>query len=79
VKIEDTVRGFREIIDGKHDELPEGAFYMVGTIEEAQERAREMAGEEGGETEAAAPDEAPEGEEPEPEAVAVGDAESPDA
>jgi F-type H+-transporting ATPase subunit beta len=79
VKIEDTVRGFREIIDGKHDELPEGAFYMVGTIEEAEERAREMAGDEGGEPEAAAPDEAPEGEEPEPEAVAVGDAESPDA
>jgi ATP synthase F1 epsilon subunit len=79
VKIEDTVRGFREIIVGKHDELPEGAFYMVGTIEEAEERAREMAGDEGGEPEAAAPDEAPEGEEPEPEAVAVGDAESPDA
>src|SRR3989338_7492824 len=35
VKIEDTVRGFKEILDGKHDSLPENAFYMVGTIEEA--------------------------------------------
>lgn len=34
-KIEDTVRGFKEIIEGKHDKLPEQAFYMVGTIEEA--------------------------------------------
>jgi F-type H+-transporting ATPase subunit beta len=47
VKLEDTVRGFKEIIEGKHDDLPEGAFYMVGTIEEAQARAKEMAGEEG--------------------------------
>ncbi|MCI5132076.1 MAG: F0F1 ATP synthase subunit beta [Candidatus Electrothrix sp. EH2] len=35
VKVEDTVRGFKEILDGKHDELSENAFYMVGTIEEA--------------------------------------------
>ena len=42
VKIEDTVRGFKEIIEGKHDELPEQAFYMVGTIEEAVEKAKEM-------------------------------------
>ena len=35
VPIADTVRGFREIVDGKHDHLPEQAFYMVGTIEEA--------------------------------------------
>ena len=33
VKIEDTIKGFQEIIAGKHDELPEQAFYMVGTIE----------------------------------------------
>src|SRR3712207_5836591 len=46
VRLEDTVRGFAEIIEGKHDELPEGAFYMVGTIEEAVERGRELAGEE---------------------------------
>jgi F-type H+-transporting ATPase subunit beta len=43
VKREDTVRGFREIIEGKHDDLPEQAFYMVGTIEEAQERAKTIA------------------------------------
>lgn len=42
-KIEDTVRGFKEICDGKHDSLPEQAFYMVGGIEEAVEKARKMA------------------------------------
>ena len=42
VKIEDTVRGFKEICDGKHDDLPEQAFYMVGTIEEAVEKAKKM-------------------------------------
>ena len=42
VKIEDTIRGFKEIIEGKHDDLPEQAFYMVGTIEEAVEKAKEM-------------------------------------
>ena len=35
VKLEDTVKGFQEILDGKHDELSEQAFYMVGTIEDA--------------------------------------------
>ena len=40
VKLEDTIKGFKEIIDGKHDELPENAFYMVGTIEEAVEKAK---------------------------------------
>ena len=39
VKVEETVRGFREILDGKHDDLPEQAFYMVGAIEEAVETA----------------------------------------
>jgi F-type H+-transporting ATPase subunit beta len=39
VKVEDTVKGFKEILDGKHDEMPETAFYMVGTIEEAVEKA----------------------------------------
>jgi len=43
VKVEDTVRGFKEIIDGKHDDLPEQAFYMVGGIEEAVEKAKKMA------------------------------------
>ena len=42
VDIKDTVRGFREILDGKHDSLPEQAFYMVGTIEEAQEKAKKL-------------------------------------
>ncbi|PIU00542.1 MAG: F0F1 ATP synthase subunit beta [Bdellovibrionales bacterium CG10_big_fil_rev_8_21_14_0_10_45_34] len=42
VDIKDTVRGFREILDGKHDSLPEGAFYMVGTIEEAVEKAKKL-------------------------------------
>jgi F-type H+-transporting ATPase subunit beta len=44
VKLEDTIRGFREIIDGQHDELPEQAFYMVGPIEGAVERAQQMQG-----------------------------------
>ena len=39
VKVEDTVRSFKEIIEGKHDDLPESAFYMVGSIEEAREKA----------------------------------------
>ncbi|MCL4832653.1 MAG: F0F1 ATP synthase subunit beta [Caldilineaceae bacterium] len=42
VKIEDTVRGFQEILDGKHDDLPEQAFYMVGTIEEAVEKGERL-------------------------------------
>ncbi len=42
-KLEDTVRGFRELVDGKHDDLPEQAFYMVGTIEEAIEKAKTIA------------------------------------
>ncbi len=43
VKIDDTIRGFKEICDGKHDDLPEQAFYMVGKIEEAAEKAQKMA------------------------------------
>lgn len=42
IKREDTVRGFKEILDGKWDHLPESAFYMVGTIEEAVEKAKMM-------------------------------------
>ena len=42
VSIKDTVRGFKEICEGKHDDLPEQAFYMVGPIEEAVEKARKM-------------------------------------
>ena len=43
VPIADTIKGFKEIVDGKHDDLPEQAFYMVGTIEEAVEKAKAMA------------------------------------
>ena len=39
VKIEDTIRGFKEIIDGKHDDIPEQAFYMKGAIEDVLETA----------------------------------------
>jgi F-type H+-transporting ATPase subunit beta len=42
VKIADTIRGFKEIIDGQHDSIPEQAFYMTGTIEEVLERAKEL-------------------------------------
>jgi F-type H+-transporting ATPase subunit beta len=49
VSLEDTVRGFGEIIDGKHDDLPEQAFLMVGTIEEARQKA-EAAAEAAGQT-----------------------------
>ena len=42
VKIQDTIRGFKEIIDGKHDDVPEQAFYMVGTIEDVLERAKTL-------------------------------------
>ncbi|MDD3014154.1 MAG: F0F1 ATP synthase subunit beta [Candidatus Gastranaerophilales bacterium] len=43
VKLADTIKGFKEILEGKHDDLPEQAFYMVGTIEEARENAEKMA------------------------------------
>ena len=39
----DTIRGFKEILEGKHDDMPEQAFYLVGTIEEAIEKAKAMA------------------------------------
>lgn len=42
VKLEDTIKGFKEIIEGKHDGLPEQSFYMVGTIEEAVEKAKHL-------------------------------------
>lgn len=43
VSLRETIRGFREILDGKHDDLPEQAFMMVGGIEEAQEKAERLA------------------------------------
>ena len=42
VPIKETIRGFREILDGKHDELPESAFLFVGTIDEAIAKAKKM-------------------------------------
>ncbi len=42
VKLADTIKGFREIVEGKHDDLPEQAFYMQGTIEEVLERAEQL-------------------------------------
>lgn len=45
VKVSETVRGFGELVDGKHDDLPEQAFYMVGSIEEARQKAERLAAE----------------------------------
>jgi F-type H+-transporting ATPase subunit beta len=45
VSLKETIRGFKEILSGKHDDLPESAFYMVGTIDEAVEKAQKMKGE----------------------------------
>ncbi len=42
VKLEDTIKGFNEIIEGRHDDLPENSFYLVGTIEEAIEKAKTL-------------------------------------
>jgi F-type H+-transporting ATPase subunit beta len=67
VRLEDTIAGFSEILDGKHDDLPEQAFYMVGTIDEAVAKGR---GEEGSDTaeedEQAQAEAEAEAEEPEP-------------
>ncbi|MBU2048831.1 MAG: F0F1 ATP synthase subunit beta, partial [Gammaproteobacteria bacterium] len=43
VSLKDTIRGFKAIVDGEYDHLPEQAFYMVGSIEEAVEKAKKMA------------------------------------
>jgi F-type H+-transporting ATPase subunit beta len=64
VTLEDTIKGFNEILDGKHDDLPEQAFYMVGGIEQAVAKGR---GEKPAEE--PQPEEAPAEEEAEPEAV----------
>jgi len=45
VKLEETVKSFKGLIEGEYDELPEQAFYMVGTIEEAVEKAKKLSGE----------------------------------
>src|SRR5499425_938247 len=43
VELKDTIRGFKEVVDGKHDDIPEQAFYMVGTIEQVLEKAKKLA------------------------------------
>jgi len=43
VELKDTIKGFRDLVDGKYDDIPEQAFYLVGTIEEALEKAKELA------------------------------------
>ena len=45
VPLEDTIKGFKGLVEGKYDHLPEAAFYMVGTIEEAVEKGRKLAAE----------------------------------
>ena len=70
VKLEDTIKGFAEILEGKHDDLPEQAFYMVGTIEKAVEKGRRLGGEEAESAPEAAADAQTEPE-PEPEPVAA--------
>jgi F-type H+-transporting ATPase subunit beta len=45
VELDDTIRSFKEVVDGKHDDLPEAAFYMVGGIEDVRKRAQELAAE----------------------------------
>ena len=42
VTIAETIKGFKELVDGKHDDVPEQAFYMVGTIEEAIEKGKQL-------------------------------------
>ena len=42
VKVEDTIRGFKEILEGKHDEIPEQAFYMLGGIDQVLEKYEQM-------------------------------------
>ncbi len=43
MQLQDTIKAFKEIVDGKHDDIPEQAFYMVGTIEQAMEKAKKLA------------------------------------
>ena len=45
VDLEDTIKGFKDLVEGKYDHLPEAAFYMVGTIEEAVEKGKKLAAE----------------------------------
>ena len=45
VKLEDTVRDFKQLVEGEFDDLPEQAFYMVGTMQEAKQKAQKLAAE----------------------------------
>ena len=45
VELDDTIRSFKEVVEGRHDDLPEQAFYLVGNIDEAVEKARRISGE----------------------------------
>jgi F-type H+/Na+-transporting ATPase subunit beta len=76
VELEDTIRSFKEVVEGKHDDLPEQAFYLVGNIDEAVEKARGMSGEEEESEEEESEDQA--GEREEPEGESEDDAESED-
>jgi F-type H+/Na+-transporting ATPase subunit beta len=71
VRLEDTITGFQEILEGKHDDLPEQAFYMVGPIEQAVEKGRKLAGEESPEEQAEEEAVEAEGDAREVEAAAV--------
>ena len=44
VPLKETIRAFKEVVEGKHDNLPEQAFYMVGSIDEVVEKAKQMGG-----------------------------------
>ena len=43
VQLEDTIKGFKDLVEGKYDHLPEAAFYMVGTMEDAVKKAQKLA------------------------------------
>jgi F-type H+/Na+-transporting ATPase subunit beta len=77
VELEDTIRSFKEVVEGKHDDLPEQAFYLVGNIDEAVEKARGMSGEEEEESEEEESEDQA-GEREEPEGESEDDAESED-
>jgi F-type H+-transporting ATPase subunit beta len=78
VELEDTIRSFKEVVEGRHDELPEQAFYLVGNIDEAVEKARTISGEDEEESEEGAEqqDEAEEGGEGEVESEEAGEDEN---
>ncbi|MDQ3429502.1 MAG: hypothetical protein M3479_06120, partial [Actinomycetota bacterium] len=65
VELDETIRSFKEVVEGRHDDLPEQAFYLVGGIDEAVEKAKTLSGEESedeADGEASAQDDSPEAE-----------------